>query len=135
MKADLEPVNSLVRLGGIVTHLCRESPVTSQAELAPLVVAPPPRPSQLGTGGSAGPVAASGSGASPAQPAAGAAQPFPSPASQLAPPPPSEADTWVVSRVRARPRLAADLVDLAMTLYAFKVGGSIKMVSSGSGGS
>lgn len=35
----------------------------------------------------------------------------------------------MVSRVKSSPRLVADLVDLAMTLYAFKMGGGIKMVS------
>ncbi|GLC37744.1 hypothetical protein PLESTM_000643800 [Pleodorina starrii] len=108
MKADLEPVNSLVRLGGIVTHLCRESPVTSQQELAPLAVEPPPRPPQS--------PAAGGGGASSHQQH-----------QQLSPPPSSDADAWVVSCVRSCPRLAWELVDLAMALYAFKVGGSIRM--------
>ncbi|GIL98251.1 hypothetical protein Vretimale_3653 [Volvox reticuliferus] len=124
MKADLEPVNSLVRLGGIVTHLCRESPVTSAAELAPLAVAPPPR---LGT-----PPPASGSLSVLAGvtgwcgPSAAMSQPS-FPASQLSPPPSCEADSLVVSRVRSCPRLAADLVDLAMTLYASQVGVSVRM--------
>ncbi|GLI58788.1 hypothetical protein VaNZ11_000546 [Volvox africanus] len=124
MKADLEPVNSLVRLGGIVTHLCRESPVTSSAELAPLAVAPPSRLA----------VAPFSSGSLSALPGVtgwggpSAAMSSPSfPASQLSPPPSCEADSLVVSRVRSCPRLAADLMNLAMTLYASQVGVSVRM--------
>ncbi|GIL47203.1 hypothetical protein Vafri_4076 [Volvox africanus] len=124
MKADLEPVNSLVRLGGIVTHLCRESPVTSAAELAPLAVAPP---SRLGVvPPSPGSLSALPSVTGWGAPSAAMSPPS-FPASQLTPPPSCEADSLVVSRVRSCPRLAADLMDLAMTLYASQVGVSVRV--------
>ncbi|KAG2499059.1 hypothetical protein HYH03_003244 [Edaphochlamys debaryana] len=126
MKADLEPVNGLVRLGGIVTHLCRESPVTAPTELAPLPVEPPPRPSTAASAapaaGPSGPAAAGAYGwsCSSYSPAAPTAPP-------LAPPAATEADAAVVERCRRRPLLAAELLEQAMTLYAYKVGASVKM--------
>ncbi|KXZ52881.1 hypothetical protein GPECTOR_8g261 [Gonium pectorale] len=134
IKADLEPVNSLVRLGGIVTHLCRESPVTSQAELAPLPVAPPPRAPAPPAHGPPSPSASSAWGTEPGPSTASPSRGLPirSPSSgasgcPLSPPLACDADAWVVARVRACPRLAAEMLDLAMSLYAFKVASSVKI--------
>ncbi len=112
MKADLEPVNSLTRLGGLVSHLCREHPVTASSELEPLPVAPLP---PLAPG--------------PARVAAAAGGGSGGGAGSLRSLPPCGADARVAAAVAGRPALAAELLDAAMTLYALKVGSSVRAVS------
>ncbi len=124
MFADIDPINALPRLGGIVTHLCRECPVTAPAELQPLHVTPPPPPTSssstpsstpspsAGPPGGCGGATGGGQGAGGGGVGAG-----------------GDVDGAVVRRVRGAPWLPATLVDLAMALYGIKVGASVRMVS------
>lgn len=125
--ADMDPINALPRLGGIVTHLCRECPVTAPAELQPLHVPPPPPPASSSTPSTPSPPSvppgACGS-TSGAQVAGGGVGGGGGAAG-------GDVDGAVVRRVRCAPWLPATLVDLAMALYGTKVGASVRMVSGG----
>lgn len=119
-RGDLEPINDLPRLGGVVTHLAREVPVRPPEFLNPVAVAPPLpfRSSSPGAGGgssSGGAGVGTGGGGGhhhqhPHQhPSAAAPEPVP-----------------VVPAAKV-----AEMVNMALTLYAIRVGGCMRMVGGG----